>query len=695
MLPRLYICMVQPISPVKMTIKAGQINDTTCVSCGSVPPVADGSVSMETDGVTSTVEFTCDSGYSIKGDTSVQCGSDGVWLSTFPECVTCENIADIANGTTTTSTDGHTTSKAYECDLGYSLSGQNEVTCQEDGSWSSSPPDCVTCEEVLTPANGNRHNFTDGLFSYVVFSCISGYHLVGNSVIQCQSDGSWNGSLPACVCDSPATPVNAALSFSSDGTVVTYSCSVGYSLDGEISRQCSNTGQGWLGTEPSCVKCIDVDNIIDGDSSSSTNGSTSQVDFTCGTGFTLNGDSQITCNENGVWSNNVPTCVSCEEISAPSSGSFAISSNGTESTVTYSCNTGYILVGEGVRSCNSSGQWTSNTPECVCADPTNLVDGNVISNGYLATYTCDTGYTLYGEYIRVCNNDSTGWNGTAPTCVTCESLNSPPGGNVSMETDGLSTSAVISCETGYTISGTRTVKCRSDGTWDFSTAVCVSCATVSSPDNGIVTLGSMNSVTYANFQCNVGYTLKGFQQLSCRSSGSWDFSEPSCVPCEALKNMNSGDMSVDTSGTSTYVQYTCAVGYHLVGDSNRTCDTAGIWSGSKPVCICDLLDVPGNGSAVVSAEGDRVIFSCDVGFTMVGSATLVCNTDGTGWNGTVPSCVQCNTFNIPDNGSVTYSTDNEVTVVTVTCNLGSSISGTAEITCGNNGEWELQGSVTC
>jgi hypothetical protein len=56
------------------------------------------------------------------------------------------------------------------------------------------------------------------------------------------------------------------------------------------------------------VKCGDVDNIIHGHSSSSTNGSTSQVDFTCGTGFTLNGDSQITCNENGVWSNNVPTC---------------------------------------------------------------------------------------------------------------------------------------------------------------------------------------------------------------------------------------------------------------------------------------------------------------------------------------------------------------------------------------------------
>ena len=56
------------------------------VTCGSVPPVSDGSVAMETDGVTSTVEFTCDSGYSIKGETSIQCDSNGVWLSAFPEC---------------------------------------------------------------------------------------------------------------------------------------------------------------------------------------------------------------------------------------------------------------------------------------------------------------------------------------------------------------------------------------------------------------------------------------------------------------------------------------------------------------------------------------------------------------------------------------------------------------------------------
>ena len=56
--------------------------------------------------------------------------------------------------------------------------------------------------------------------------------------------------------------------------------------------------------------------------------------------------------------------VTCEEVSAPSSGSLVISSNGTVSVVTYNCDEGYVLVGESTRSCTSSGQWTSDTPEC-------------------------------------------------------------------------------------------------------------------------------------------------------------------------------------------------------------------------------------------------------------------------------------------------------------------------------------------
>ncbi|XP_053399292.1 CUB and sushi domain-containing protein 3-like [Mercenaria mercenaria] len=670
-------------------------NDTSCVSCGAFPQIPDGSVSMVTDGVQSTAEFTCNTGYSIKGETTVQCDSNGMWITSFPECVSCADLDDIANGTTLTSTDGHTTSKAYQCNIGYSLSGQSELLCLEDGSWISSPPECVICGEMSTPSSGFRDDFTDGIFSYIEYSCVSGYHLVGNSVIQCQTDGSWNGSLPSCVCDAPTVPPNAALSFSSEDTIVEYSCSTGFSLTGVMSRECSDNGLGWHGTEPSCVQCADVDGVADGINTIATNGTTSTIDFTCNTGFTLNGDSQITCDENGMWSANIPQCVSCDEIVAPASGSFVISSNGTVSTVSYNCDTGYNIVGDETRSCTANGQWTSGTPECVCDDPGKPVDGSVVSDGYKATYTCDAGYTLYGEYIRVCNNDNTGWNGTDPTCVACVSLNTPSGGSVSIQTDGQITSALFTCQTGYTISGTSTVTCRSDGTWDFTSAACVSCETLSSPDNGQVSLASVNSVTYAHFECNVGYTLNGFQQLSCRSTGSWDFSEPSCVLCEALEDVSSGDMSVITDGVVSYVYYTCAVGYTLEGDSNRTCGIDGIWSGMKPVCICDIPAVPENGSLVVSTEGNSVVFSCDVGFTMVGSATLICQTDGTGWNGTSPSCVECGTFDIPDNGSISYETNNEVTSVTVTCNIGSSLQGTAEIMCGTNGEWEIRSNIDC
>lgn len=56
------------------------------VSCGTVPEVKNGSFSIATNGSTSTAEFNCETGYSITGDTTIQCDSNGLWESTFPEC---------------------------------------------------------------------------------------------------------------------------------------------------------------------------------------------------------------------------------------------------------------------------------------------------------------------------------------------------------------------------------------------------------------------------------------------------------------------------------------------------------------------------------------------------------------------------------------------------------------------------------
>ena len=60
--------------------------------------------------------------------------------------------------------------------------------------------------------------------------------------------------------------------------------------------------------------------------------------------------------------------------------------------------------------------------------------------------------------------------------------------------------------------------------------------------------------------------------------------------CGTLTNSTNGQVSY-TAGT-TYGQtatYSCNTGYTLVGSSTRTCQATGLWSGSTPTCQGMLL----------------------------------------------------------------------------------------------------------
>ena len=62
------------------------------------------------------------------------------------------------------------------------------------------------------------------------------------------------------------------------------------------------------------------------------------------------------------------------------------------------------------------------------------------------------------------------------------------------------------------------------------------------------------------------------------------------VDCHGLTNPANGQVS-HTAGT-TFGQkatYTCNTDYNLVGDSTRTCQATGAWSGSAPTCHRMLL----------------------------------------------------------------------------------------------------------
>ena len=71
------------------------------------------------------------------------------------------------------------------------------------------------------------------------------------------------------------------------------------------------------------------------------------------------------------------------------------------------------------------------------------------------------------------------------------------------------------------------------------------------------------------------------------------------MDCGALANPANGQVS-HTAGT-TFGQtatYTCNMGYNLTGESTRTCQDTGLWSGSAPtcqrmLCICYIALVLG------------------------------------------------------------------------------------------------------
>ena len=60
--------------------------------------------------------------------------------------------------------------------------------------------------------------------------------------------------------------------------------------------------------------------------------------------------------------------------------------------------------------------------------------------------------------------------------------------------------------------------------------------------------------------------------------------------CGALPDPSDGQVN-DTAGTifGQTATYSCNAGYNLMGNSTRTCQATGVWSGSAPTCEGMLL----------------------------------------------------------------------------------------------------------
>ena len=111
-----------------------------------------------------------------------------------------------------------------------------------------------------------------------------------------------------------------------------------------------------------------------------------------------------------------------------------------------------------------------------------------------------------------------------------------------------------------------------------------------------------------------------------------------------------GDRTISSQAIGGTVRYTCNSGYYLVGDSERTCRSSGsssaAWSGSLPRCDpleCSDPGTPSNGGRNLGGRrvGDRVSYSCNSGYSLVGDSERTCQSSGStsaAWSGSLPRC---------------------------------------------------------
>ena len=116
------------------------------------------------------------------------------------------------------------------------------------------------------------------------------------------------------------------------------------------------------------------------------------------------------------------TVVDCRDPGTPHNGRRSLLLTTYQSTVNYSCNSGYLLVGEQSRQCQANSKWSGVLPTCSpvdCQDPGTPANGDrmLVSTTFTATvfYSCRLGYKMVGDQRRTCQA-SGNWSGALPVC---------------------------------------------------------------------------------------------------------------------------------------------------------------------------------------------------------------------------------------------------------------------------------------
>ncbi|KAM3841743.1 complement receptor type 1-like [Vipera latastei] len=729
--------------------------------CPPPPDIQNGIRSNQETGVFPSgmlVKYTCNPGYDLIGEATLHCTNAGRWSSPAPNCevVQCQTPPDIQNGTRSNQETAVFPSGMfvkYTCNPGYALIGEATIQCMDNGTWSSPAPNCeggncatpIRLEFAeLSDEYKKMNSFPVG--SLVQYKCNPGYvkHPRMNASSICIRNQVWSEVQEFCKkksCGHPGEPENGRLIVSGDflfGSTLSYICEEGYVLIGQSSIQCvlHEKKVKWTGSLPECqpILCSSPPNIPHGKHSGMYLKEFyygTAVRYTCDKGYPLIGNASIYCTSkdgiNGEWSGRaycgVTHCPSPQikngRIVAGVSSIYKY-----KQKVSFECIGGHNMVGSRVIHCQMDGTWNPPIPACEsgrqCPPPPDIQNGirsnqetGVFPSGMLVKYTCNPGYDLIGEATLHCTNASR-WSSPAPNCEgkSCGHPGEPEGGRLLVTGDFHFGSTVnYQCEEGYRLIGKSSRSCALFGktvAWNGDLPYCQKIECKSPPDiqNGVHSNQEVmvfKRGMCVKYTCNFGYTLIGDAIIHCTDSGTWTFPAPHCEKSQcpfppSIANGKHDGLALQMFTSEIAVTYSCDPGYLLVGKASISCGPSGTWS--LPVPSCEVMHCPpppkiihGKHVGEDYTYGKSVIYICDAGYSSIGNYSVTCiwnSKNSVKWS-EAPRCQGCLA---PQ--SIAHGKQDNVTLenfpygssVTYHCDPGFFLIGTPTIYCQTSGTWD-------
>ncbi|XP_021097955.1 C4b-binding protein alpha chain isoform X1 [Heterocephalus glaber] len=339
------------------------------------------------------------------------------------------------------------------------------------------------------------------------------------------------------------------------------------------------------------------------------------------------------------------------------------------SQIEFSCLEGYILVGPSTSVCeiqDKAVDWSAPFPVCEivkCESPPDISNGkhsgedeDLYTYGSSVTYSCDPNYSLVGNASISCVvvNKTVGvWSPRPPTCekIICRQPTIPHAKILSGfgPIYTLKDSIMFSCQKGFVLRGSSVIHCEADNTWSPSPPVCepkVCCAAPEVKHGGsIETKAAFTTDCPYSHKDVIFYRCPGRQMRSatCQLDGTWSAHTPLCSQgCEVPPSIAHGHYEKVSSYFSSYTfVYKCDEGYKLVGQEKLSCKDSQ-WLPEAPQCKAQCLKPKiADGKLSVNkplyVESENITIHCNAGFGVVGSRSITCSGNRT-WYPEVPRC---------------------------------------------------------